>query len=287
MTVASVMHFVDDPERAATWWATQIQGSVHVDAGFAWVESDGVELGFHPADEQKNPRGASTVVYWSVGDLEASRTRFIDAGCEPWRGPLALPGGRRICQLRDPFGIVFGLDQAPISITCVTGSESERRIEQQLRSLLDVTDTSRYWFTRDVVIEDGVIPHSHPVLTIGTRGYDDPNLLLADFIHEQLHWYLDSHDDACEAAIADLRTLYPDVPVGHPDGARDEHSTWLHLVLCPLEHDALVQLVGAGAASDVRRFWQADHYRWIYRTVESDWEQLVQVLERHGLMISR
>jgi hypothetical protein len=37
---------------------------------------------------------------------------MLRAGCESWRGPLRLSPERRICQLRDPFGNIFGLDGA-------------------------------------------------------------------------------------------------------------------------------------------------------------------------------
>jgi hypothetical protein len=72
-------------------------------------------------------------------------------------------------------------------------------------------------------------------------------------------------------------------PSDIPTGGHDEFSTYLHLVLCPLEHAAMTRLVGDEAASAVRSFWQDDHYRWIYRTVEQDWEALTAVLHRHGL----
>jgi predicted enzyme related to lactoylglutathione lyase len=62
------------------------------------------------ADQSKNPSGASTVAYWSVHDLERSRDAFIEAGREPLRGPYEVSPTRRICQLVDPFGTVFGLD---------------------------------------------------------------------------------------------------------------------------------------------------------------------------------
>lgn len=110
MTVTTVMHFVTDPKGTAEWWAKQFGGSVQVDQCFAWFTVDDVEVGFHPADVSKNPTGASTVVYWKAEDFDTTRQRLLDAGCEPWRGPLNVADGRRICQLKDPFGIVFGLD---------------------------------------------------------------------------------------------------------------------------------------------------------------------------------
>lgn len=49
-------------------------------------------------DETKNPRGGSTVPYWSVDDVDAVRQRLLDAGCTHHRGPLQVVPGRKTCQ---------------------------------------------------------------------------------------------------------------------------------------------------------------------------------------------
>lgn len=108
--VCGVMVFVDDPEAASRWWSDVLDTPARTQDGYVWVEIGGVELGFHPADDERNPRGGSTVVYWRVTDLTAARERMLAAGCRPHRGPLRIAADRRICQLTDPFGLVFGLD---------------------------------------------------------------------------------------------------------------------------------------------------------------------------------
>ena len=56
-------------------------------------------------------------------------------------------------------------------------------------------------------IETGVIPHSHPVLTLNTQYIDRDTLQIATFVHEQLHWFFDAHAAATDSAIADLARL--------------------------------------------------------------------------------
>jgi hypothetical protein len=73
--------------------------------------------------------------------------------------------------------------------------------------------------------------------------------------HEQLHWYLDAHRSQTEAAEAELRKLYPKVPVGYPEGAQDEESTYLHLIDCYLEMKADQRLMGMDRAAKVMNFW--------------------------------
>ena len=104
------MVFTPDPVASARWWGHQLHIQVHLDTLFAWVEVAGVEYGFHPVDDERNPRGGSPVVYWSVHDVVAVRERLLAAGCTHHRGPLRIDERRQICQLTDPFGTVFGLD---------------------------------------------------------------------------------------------------------------------------------------------------------------------------------
>ncbi len=113
MTIRAIMIFAADTAEQCRWWAENLANRAerHVEDGvFWWFELDGVEVGFHPADTQKNPVGGSPVVYWSVGDLDAERSRLLRAGCKPHRGPLQVDASRKICQLVDPFGNIFGLD---------------------------------------------------------------------------------------------------------------------------------------------------------------------------------
>ncbi|QCI67888.1 VOC family protein [Phreatobacter stygius] len=111
--IRTVMVFIDDPEASASWWAARFETEVQRDVDgpnlYAWLDLDGMELGFHPASP-RNPHGGSTVPYWAVDDLAAERQRFLDAGCSHHRGPLDVAAGRRVCQLVDPFGMIFGLD---------------------------------------------------------------------------------------------------------------------------------------------------------------------------------
>lgn len=46
------------------------------------------------------------------------------------------------------------------------------------------------------------------------------------------------------AAIGDVRRHWPVVPTSAAGGARNDHSTWLHLIVCHLERRATQQLVG-------------------------------------------
>ena len=144
-------------------------------------------------------------------------------------------------------------------------------------------DLRPWTFTDDVIIDDRAIPHSHPVLTLHTRHLNHEDELLSAYVHEQLHWYFSAHQAETEAAERDLMKLYPEVPVGYPDGGNDRESTYLHLLVCLLEENADQALIGQQRTKQVMDFWAGDHYRWVYRTVLNDAPRIEAVLKAHHL----
>src|SRR5262249_14596352 len=105
------------------------------------------------------------------------------------------------------------------------------------------------------------------------------------FVHEQIHWLLSDHLERAktDAAVTELRTLYPTVPTEPPKGARGEWSTYLHLIVCTLEVEALIALRAHQGARQRLEGWT--HYTVVYRTVLTDTERLGQVLRRHGIVV--
>src|SRR6185295_10570616 len=114
----------------------------------------------------------------------------------------------------------------------------------QLQRLLKTYDLAKWIFTKAVLIDEKSIPHSHPVLTLHTRHLRDDELLLSTFVHEQCHWFLTQNYKSTEEAKKELRVLFPKVPVSFPEGAMDEDSTYLHLIVIYLEYRADIELLG-------------------------------------------
>lgn len=126
-------------------------------------------------------------------------------------------------------------------------------------------------------------PHSHPVLTLNTRQVDNDDGCLGTFLHEQFHWYAASKREKVMRAINALRGIYPTVPVGAPEGARDEDSSYLHLIICTLELDALCQLIGDERGR--QQISDRRYYKWIYRQTLSDTGLIRKIMERHELAL--
>jgi hypothetical protein len=102
-------------------------------------------------------------------------------------------------------------------------------------------------------------------------------------VHEQLHWHLRDRLPQQQAAIADLRKMYPQAPVGLPAAAENAYSTFGHLVTCYLEILAARELLGAERASAAIK--NKGNYTWIYATVLRDEKQIAAVVDRHGLRV--
>jgi len=157
--------------------------------------------------------------------------------------------------------------QEKIDISLAHGSKTEQRTKEQLQRLLGTYDLSKWIFTRSIIIDDKAIPHSHPTLTLHTRHLKDDELILSTFVHEQIHWHIAEKDKDAEAAMKELRVLFPKIPVGHPEGSGDERGNYIHLLVIYLEYRADRELLGELKARQVMNFWATDHYTWLYKTV--------------------
>lgn len=83
-----------------------------------------------------------------------------------------------------------------------------------------------------------------------------------------------------EDAIKEFKTLFPEVPEGGGKGARDTYSTYLHLIACYLELEAMTVIAGKPEATRILREWR--HYTWIYDKVLND-PAVRKVNQKYGL----
>ena len=164
-----------------------------------------------------------------------------------------------------------------IKISVKKSSTLGLQIQEILNNLL--TDyPKKYLFTNDIKIEENAIPHSHPVLTIGTRAIytKNPDILLSTFLHEQVHWYLTKLDLSEYLKI--LESRYPNIGVGFPNWAATQHSSYLHIIVNFLELNILEKIIGRERTQKVFDFLVTDHYKEIYNLVRKDSKTLKDLL---------
>jgi len=164
-------------------------------------------------------------------------------------------------------------DDFRYSIDLSVARARAEKIIECIKRLRENHDIRRFEYTKHLRVAPTETPHSHPILTLNTQLHN-PDEILCEYLHEQMHWYGDRSGCAGEGAplMTELKRRYPQAPIGFPEGANDEYSTYLHLLVNWLEIEAASQFMARERAEEIAR--KKRYYRWIYRTVLSDWRNL-------------
>ncbi len=103
--------FVGDIEQSKKWYAKVFGQSptVEMDNFVEFRPGGSSALCLHPADEKSPLATGGSVGYWKVVNLAATLRHFTENGATIYRGPLKIPDGTSICQIKDPFGNVIGM----------------------------------------------------------------------------------------------------------------------------------------------------------------------------------
>jgi len=174
-----------------------------------------------------------------------------------------------------------------IEFTTEHNSTHENNTVALVKVLNRAHDLTKWQFSDAIHIDEKAIPHSHPILTLHTRHNKkgEIDLLLSTYLHENIHRYLDNHQTALEEIIVALKKRFPKVAVGHPAGARDEYSSYLHIVVCFLELDAMRQLLSEARYQKIVEFWQRDHYTQIYKLVIEHNDDIAVLINQYKLLL--
>ena len=174
-------------------------------------------------------------------------------------------------------------DDLQYSIDLSMAQASSEKIIECIKTWRERHDIRRFEYTKHLRIAPTEIPHSHPVLTLNTQLYNREEILCV-YLHEQMHWYAGRLDCAGAESplITELKQRYPQAPTGFPEGANDEYSTYLHLLVNWLEIEAASQLIARKNAEEIARGKR--YYRWMYRTVLSDWRSLEELFRAYDIV---
>lgn len=110
--ICAVFVHVPDVPAGLDWYQSAFVGSVrrHLsEFNFTLLDFNGVQIEIVPADEKVASDAAGSVVYWQVEDFDAALAHFLSIGAVLYRGPGNIENGKRMCQLRDPWGNCIGL----------------------------------------------------------------------------------------------------------------------------------------------------------------------------------
>lgn len=152
-----------------------------------------------------------------------------------------------------------------VNISCKNNSPREEEVKNILLDILENVPR-KYIFTPDIIIEEKVVPHSHPILTLNTRNLNNPDIILSTFIHEQIHWYLQKIE--LQDYYTKLESLFPNLGAGAPNWGDTLHSSYLHIIVNFLEIYILKKIIGVERAKVVLTSLKDDIYREIYNIVD-------------------
>lgn len=101
-----------DWQRAYEWYRSAFPNAKEVrikEYDFKYLKVDNIALEIVQADEKVSAGTAGTVVYWHTNDFDGRLKYLLDLGAELYRGPKIIEKGKRMCQVKDPFGNLIGL----------------------------------------------------------------------------------------------------------------------------------------------------------------------------------
>ena len=156
---------------------------------------------------------------------------------------------------------------------------------QNLEQLLQVYDLRPYLLTLDIQIQSQAYPQTQPILTLNTRFAEQPNKLLAVFIHEQLHWWATKKSGEINKAIGEIKSLLPTVP--EKELGTDENLAYLETIICFFEYKTMIQLLNKKEANKVLRdFIHTDKVNpWINTQVYLKFKAIEAVLKKHKISL--
>jgi hypothetical protein len=182
------------------------------------------------------------------------------------------------------ISISISLQGQEIEISLKKGTDKESKGKEQLERIIgQYKDKIKKWFfTTKIEIDEMTIPFSHPILTLNSNYLENDLKQLSNFLHEEFHWLEESMPTQKDKAINDFKILFPEAPVGGNSGARDIYSTYLHLIVCDLELQAMTVVVGEKIARQILSEWT--HYTWIYDKILHD-KRIRQINTKNDFVI--
>ena len=174
---------------------------------------------------------------------------------------------------------------ADVQVTEVAPSDETKNARKTLDGILKKYDLEPFLFSHNIRIESGVIPAHLPSITLNSDDAEDANYFLSTLLHQEFHWYVIANTKNTDAAVADLKKLYPEVPKGlRNGGTKSAESTYQHLIICWLEFQADKYYLGQTAGEKLMK--EMTFFNWIYETVVRDEHKIAEIVQKHSLLPS-
>lgn len=160
-----------------------------------------------------------------------------------------------------------------------TPATSQTRME--ILHLARKYDLSSFLYTKKIIVDsEAKETRWKPQIVLNTRYKDHPQRLLAQLVHEELHWWMRDHKGNVQVAIPELKRAFPGIP--RIRGAKEQDSALRHLLICWMEFRALAKYFGEEEASDVlRHHVREKRYPWIYGRILRDHRKVEKIVRKY------
>ncbi|HXH74328.1 MAG TPA: hypothetical protein VNJ08_05140 [Bacteriovoracaceae bacterium] len=171
-----------------------------------------------------------------------------------------------------------------LEITEVSPDKQTAITKQNLYHLAQVYELEPFLFAKKIRINAIEEPGPSNILTVHTRYANQPNKLLSQWLHAELHFWARLNAKKMAAAIQELKTLYPNPSLESKPG--DNYSIFPHLIICFLEFEALAYFLGKNQAiSIITDFMKDDKILpWTYSQVLTNSDPIRKIIEKYELM---
>lgn len=172
-----------------------------------------------------------------------------------------------------------------LEIEEINPDELTKQSKDALVAFTNEYDLEPFFYTTKIQINSDGSSQSHPILTLSTKSAHYPDRLLSTFLHEQFHWWAsEANDDDFRLAMQDLKDLFPILPEMGVAGS--VFSTYLHLIICWKEFQALNSVIGEARAKSVLESFihEAKIYEWIYTQVLMKYNEIELILHKRNLL---
>lgn len=168
-----------------------------------------------------------------------------------------------------------------LNLKCEHYSTGEIRKKQQIERLAAEYDLTKYTITRDILIEERVINHALPTLTLNLMFLDNDDLALGVLVHEQAHRLLhDRYQGKAQEMLPELKRMFPNLKFDSSGPDDNERAAYIHLPVIMLEWQALEDLIGAERAHSVMKSGRLPNHK-LFATVIDNRKQMEEFLKRY------
>jgi len=110
--IAEVMVHVSNTSDGFRWYSEAFPNAsicTFTGSDDRYLDVDGVILELVKADIKVGCGAAGSVVYWHTNEFDKRLEYLQRLGAVLYRGPLVLEEGKKMCQVKDPWGNCIGL----------------------------------------------------------------------------------------------------------------------------------------------------------------------------------